>query len=119
MARTKDLADALPQYREALTALSERYVDLLGIVRAHYYHPDFHGSYSLKAVLPALVPDLTYEDLEVREGSVASLHYAKMIEPGVSEAERAELRQALLAYCERDTMAMARVLEALRAASQA
>ena len=116
--RTKELADALPHHREALTALAERYVDLLGIVRAHYYHPAFHGSYSLKAVLPALVPDLTYEDLEVREGSVASLHYARIIEPGVSEAEQAKLRQALLAYCERDTLAMVRVLEALRAASE-
>ena len=116
--RTKELADALPHHAEALIALSERYVDLLGIVRAHYYHPAFHGSYSLKTVLPALVPDLTYEDLEVREGSVASLHYARMIEPGVSEAERAELRQALLAYCERDTLAMVRVVETLRAASE-
>ena len=116
--RTKELAELMPHHAEALMALSERYVDLLGIVRAHYYHPDFHGSYSLKTVLPALVPNLTYEDLEVREGSVASLHYARMIEPGVSEAERAELRQALLAYCERDTLAMVRVLEALQAASK-
>ncbi len=115
---TRQLARLLPHHAEALIALSERYVDLLGIVRAHYYHPAFHGSYSLKAVLPALVPDLTYEDLEIRDGSVASLHYARMIEPGVSEAERAELRQALLAYCERDTLAMVRVVEALRAASE-
>lgn len=116
--RTKELAYALPHHREALTALSERYVDLLGIVRAHYYHPAFHGSYSLKAVLPVLVPGLTYEDLEIRDGSVASLHYARIIDPGVSEAERVKLRQALLAYCERDTVAMVRVLEALRAASE-
>ncbi len=116
--RTQELAYALPHHMEALTALSERYVDLLGIVRTHYYHPAFHGSYSLKTVLPVFAPDLTYEDLEIRDGSVASLHYARMIEPDVTEAERAELRQALLAYCERDTVAMVRVLEALRAASE-
>ena len=66
---TRGLAELLPHLREKLTALSERYVDLYRLVVANYYHPDFHGSYSLKAVLPALVPDMTYGDLEVREGS--------------------------------------------------
>ena len=87
-------------------------------MREHYYHPSFHGSYSLKAVLPALVPDLTYEDLEIREGSVASLYYARMIDPEVSTEEADTLRQAMLAYCERDTLALVRVVDALRAASE-
>ena len=113
---TRGLAELLPHLREKLTALSERYVDLYRLVVANYYHPDFHGSYSLKAVLPALVPDMTYGDLEVREGSVASLYFAKMIHADTPEAEREQLREALLAYCERDTLAMVRVLQALRAA---
>ena len=115
---TRRLAELLPHLRDALTGLSERYVDLLGIVREHYYHPSFHGSYSLKAVLPALVPDLTYDDLEIREGSVASLYYARMIDPEVSTEEADTLRQAMLAYCERDTLALVRVVDALRAASE-
>ncbi|MDE2861532.1 MAG: DUF2779 domain-containing protein [Chloroflexota bacterium] len=113
---TRQLAESLPSYQDALNALSERYVDLLALVRNHYYHSEFHGSFSLKAVLPALVPDLAYDDLDVREGSVASLYYARMIDPKMPETEREKLRQALLAYCERDTMAMVRVVEALRAA---
>ena len=114
---TRRLAELLPHLQDALNGLSERYVDLLGMVREHYYHPAFHGSYSLKAVLPALVPDLTYKDLEIREGSVASLYYARMIDPEVSTAEAGALRQAMLAYCERDTLALVRVVDALRAAS--
>ena len=114
---TRRLAEALPQYRDALSALSERYLDLLGVVRAHYYHPDFHGSYSLKAVLPVLVPDLAYDDLDIQEGGAASVAYARMIAPDVSEAERAKLRDALLAYCGRDTLALVRVVDALRAAA--
>ena len=114
---TRRLAELLPHLRDALNGLSERYVDLLGMVREHYYHPAFHGSYSLKVVLPALVPDLTYKDLEIREGSVASLYYARMIDPEVSTAEAGALRQAMLAYCERDTLALVRVVDALRAAS--
>ena len=114
--RTKELAEALPHYRDSLIALSERYVDLLQVVRANYYHPEFHGSFSLKTVLPALVPELTHGDLEIQEGSVASLYFARMRKPDVEETERENLRQALLAYCERDTLAMVRVVEALRAA---
>ena len=114
---TRQLAESLPHYQKALTALSERYVDLLQVVRANYYHPEFHGSFSLKAVLPAIVPDLSHADLEVREGSVASLYYARMLDPEVEETERASMRQALLAYCERDTLAMVRVVETLRAAT--
>ena len=74
---TERLAESLPRRRDALITLPERYVDLLKLVRANYYHPKFHGSFSLKAVLPALVPDLTYGDLEVREGNVASLYFAR------------------------------------------
>ena len=114
--RTQRLASQLPRFQDALNALSDRYVDLLPVVRKHYYHPAFHGSYSLKAVLPAIVPDLTYDDLAIQEGTVASLAFASMIDPDVSEAERLELRQALLAYCKRDTLALVRVVEALRAA---
>ena len=115
---TERLAESLPRRRDALITLPERYVDLLKLVRANYYHPKFHGSFSLKAVLPALVPDLTYGDLEVREGNVASHYFARMIDPEVPEEERATLKQALLAYCERDTLAMVKVLEALRAAGK-
>ena len=66
----KRLAEEFPQYREGLLALYDRLFDLLAIVRTHYYHPDFHGSYSIKAVLPALVPDMTYSNLEISIGAL-------------------------------------------------
>ena len=34
----------------------------------HVYHPAFAGSFSLKNVLPALVPEMTYEGMEVADG---------------------------------------------------
>jgi hypothetical protein len=112
------LADEFPQYRERLSALPQRFLDLLSVVRAHCYHPDFHGSYSIKAVLPALVPDMTYSDLEIQDGSIASVYFARMIAPVTSELERERYRSALLDYCERDTLAMVRVMDALHAMSQ-
>ena len=109
----KQLAREFPQYEERLLALCDRLFDLLAVVSAHYYHPDFHGSYSIKAVLPALVHDVAYSDLEIQEGSVASAAFARMIAPDTEEPERERIRSALLDYCQMDTMAMVRILDTL------
>ena len=88
--------------------------DLLDAVRRDVYHPAFAGSYSLKSVLPAYVPEMTYETLEVAEGMAAGLAWARFIDPVAPPAEKSRLRQALLKYCEHDTLALAKLLEALR-----
>jgi hypothetical protein len=110
----KQLAREFPKYKERLLALCDRLFDLLAVVRAHYYHPDFHGSYSIKAVLPALVPDMRYSGLEIQEGSIASAAFAQIIAPNTAEAERERIRNALLDYCQMDTLAMVRILETLQ-----
>jgi hypothetical protein len=73
-----------------------------------------NGSYSLKAVLPALKPEMTYENLEIQEGTMASTFFLKLAQTQ-DEEERKRLRQALLNYCELDTLAMVNILEKLRA----
>ena len=113
--RIRELAQALPELSSDLLALLDgRIVDLLQLVRRHCYHPEFHGSFSLKSVLPALVPSLDYSDLEICEGDQASTAYAEMILPETSADRRGSLRKALLAYCKRDTEAMVRLFETLR-----
>jgi hypothetical protein len=116
IARIRELAEALPERAEALSDLAGRIVDLLPIVRKNVYHPEFHGSFSLKQVLPALVPELGYDDLEVSEGSMASVHLERLLlEPErFSNRERHLLREHLLRYCERDTFALVRLLDRLR-----
>ena len=113
--RIRELAQALPDLEADLMALLDgRIVDLLPLVREHCYHPDFHGSFSLKAVLPALVPGLGYDDLAITDGQVASLAYAEMIHPATTEERRRQVRTDLLSYCGRDTEAMVRLVEVLR-----
>jgi predicted RecB family nuclease len=114
----KGLAKLFPRYEERLLALCDRLLDLLVVVRAHYYHPDFHGSYSIKAVLPALVPDLTYSNLDIQDGALASVFFAEMIAPDTTEPERKRIRNALLEYCAMDTMAMVRLLAVLLSQDQ-
>jgi hypothetical protein len=114
------LAEAVPVHADALRRINDRIVDLLPIVRDHVYDLAFHGSFSLKKVLPALVPALSYDDLDVKDGGSATVLLAQLLlDPeriGGDEAV-AKLRRQLLAYCERDTEAMARLAEALRAMS--
>ena len=110
------LAKALPQYASALRELDARIIDLLPVVRDHVYHPAFGGSFSLKAVLPALVPDLRYDGLVIAEGTAASAALDRLIFGGdsIDHSERVALERALLAYCELDTLALVRLLARLR-----
>ena len=100
--------------RRLLPHVEDRMVDLLELIRAHYYHPGFHGSYSIKDVLPALVPGFGYQDLTIREGGQAGAWYVEMIDPETRPERRAEIRQALRAYCNRDTEAMVRLFHSLQ-----
>ena len=86
------------------------------MIRDYVYHPEFHGSFSLKFVLPALVPELTYDDLVIVDGMVASVEIARLlfVAGKIPPEQRDKTRQDLLDYCERDTEAMVKLSERLR-----
>lgn len=111
----RELASVLPHLSDALMALAEtRLVDLHKLIRDNCYHPEFHGSFSIKSVLPALVPELDYSDLEVSDGMQASAAFAEIINLETPDDRRRQLRENLLAYCKRDTEAEVMLFEALR-----
>jgi len=112
----RQLAEAVPRLAKELERIERRLVDLLPLVRNYVYHPDFGGSFSIKRTLPALVPGLSYADLKIRDGETATLELMRLLFSGdeLPPGVRAELREALLRYCERDTWAMVRMLEQLR-----
>jgi len=113
--RLAELATWFPEHAADLHDIRDRIVDLLPIVRDHVYDPAFHGSFSLKTVLPALVPDLGYGDLEIQEGSTAAAEiYRLLFAAELDPVVEADLRRDLLAYCQRDTEAMVRLLATLR-----
>ncbi len=109
----RQLAKYLPQYHDQLNETLERFKDLCDIIRRHYYHAKFYGSFSLKFVLPALLPDLSYDNLIIQEGNHASLEYLRMIDPATAPAEKKEIRKNLLNYCGHDTLAMVKIREEL------
>jgi len=111
--RVNDLCHRFPDLREKLENIINRFVDLLAIISKHVYHPNFRGSFSIKNVLPALVPDLSYDDLGVRDGDTAIARFAKLARNKCTQEESVQIRQELLKYCERDTIAMVRLHEQL------
>jgi hypothetical protein len=112
------LAAALPALRPALLRVVSRLWDLFPIVRDHYYHPAFGGSYSIKSVLPAMIPSLAYDDLAIKEGGHAASQYYRMVFVETDWVERATIEAALLAYCKRDTLAMVELRRALKEKAQ-
>jgi hypothetical protein len=108
--RIAELASRFPALRDRLLSLNERIVDLLPVARDHYYHPRQQGSWSIKKVLPAAVPELSYDKLEgVQDGGMAMEAFLEAIHPATPPERKSEIRRQLLAYCQLDTYAMVRL----------
>jgi hypothetical protein len=109
-ARIRELAERYPHLSKPLLAINARAVDLLPIAQARYYHPSQQGSWSIKKVLPAVVPELRYDALDgVQDGGMAMGAFLEGIHPNTSTARKAQIEQQLLAYCALDTYAMVRL----------
>jgi hypothetical protein len=106
LARIVELATTFPDLQAKLLAIAERIVDLLPVTRATWYHRDQRGSWSIKAVLPTVAPELDYSGLDVSDGFGAQEAYLEAVSETSSDARRADLDRALREYCGRDTEAM-------------
>ena len=106
-----ELAASSVDTRDSLLAMQARVEDFLPLVRNHVYHPDFKGSFSLKTVLPVLVPDLDYSDLRVADGQLASAEIETLLlrPEDWPRWRQSRTRSELLAYCGRDTLALLRL----------
>ena len=104
--RLAELATWLPQFAGRIKQIQDRLWDLLPIVRNHVYHPAFAGSHSLKSVLPALVPGMTYEGMPLSNGQDAGLAWESLIRGCSDQVERDKITKALLEYCRQDTLAL-------------
>jgi len=112
--RLEELAARYPRRKQQIRKLIDRMVDLLEPFKArHLYSWKQRGSHSIKAVLPAFVKELSYDDLEIADGGAAMEAYHEMCALADSPRKLAALRKNLLAYCRQDTLAMVRLLEVL------
>jgi len=109
----KELIRDFPEYKDQLNGIIERIKDLMvPFQKRYYYTPEMQGSYSIKAVLPALIQDLDYSDLAIAEGSLAMYAFEQLLdEPDKNRIN--ETKRNLLEYCKMDTLAMVQILEVL------
>lgn len=111
--RLKEIAQVLPEYEKEINSVIVRIKDLmLPFQRKYYYTPEMQGSYSIKYVLPALVPELSYNEMEIADGGTASLAYESLLSLD-DFIKIDEIKKQLLEYCKLDTLAMVRILERL------
>ncbi len=113
----RNLASDFPAYEESLMTIHDNILDLMSPFQKRYFYTKaMEGSHSIKYVLPAMFPDdpdLSYDNLGlVHNGGEAMSAYLSL--PNLLESDRLELRQALLAYCKLDTLAMVKIWERLR-----
>ena len=113
--RIKELAEAYPEYADWCNDVLARMADPIVPFKSFlYYHPDQHGSASLKKVLPALMGK-GYEVMAIVDSGQATTKYARVtFGEGVDPADRAKVYADLIAYCGLDTKAMVEILEKLR-----
>ncbi len=114
----KRIIDALmikyPDLSKALFKILNRLVDMLPPIKKYVFHPQMHGSWSIKKVAPALCPSISYAELEgISEGSAASEAFIEAISPNVDEVRKLQIRKELLLYCQLDTECMYAIVDFL------
>lgn len=108
--RNTEMGTFYPEYKEFLENLNTRMIDLADFINKEMYiHPKFLGSWSIKNVLPVMVPELSYKNLKINKGDIAMLTWWKM----VNKKDKKEAKD-LLEYCKLDTHAMVRIWEKLK-----
>lgn len=130
MGRNVEMANRYPEYAEMLKNMNHRIYDLGDSFKDCYYvHPEFYGSWSIKNVLPVLVPHLSYKKLAVQKGDEAMMEWWKLVYGDVTVSEVAngynhvvsengvdkdQVKKNLLAYCKLDTWAMVEIWQKLK-----
>lgn len=106
--RLKQLAAQFPKYENDLLLLIDRFVDLAQVfIDGLVYDEKMKGAYSLKRIIEAIHPELSYENLAISHGMDAVYHYRNLVD----DEEQDEVKAALLSYCRMDTLAMVKVYQ--------
>ena len=111
--RLREIATFFPQYTAQVQAINSRVIDLMiPFSKKYYYTPEMKGSYSIKKVLPSLVPQFSYDDMDINNGMAASLSYENLYYEK-DQAVIDKTKKDLLEYCQLDTLAMVEILKVL------
>mgnify|MGYP000494913134 CR=1 FL=1 len=111
--RNKDMIAWLPEFASYLSHMNEHMYDLMNIFKEDYVDYRFHGSTSIKKVLPVLCPQFSYSELEVQDGTMALDTWGRMVSDPNFNEDIKQTRKNLLEYCKLDTLAMVEIYKQL------
>jgi len=110
--QNREMGKWFPESAVFLENVNNRMGDLEDVFKTAYVDVRFDGSTSIKKVLPIICPDLTYDDLEIQDGTFAMEGWERMLKAEPAKADG--IAQSLLSYCERDTLAMVEIYRFLK-----
>lgn len=112
--RNTEMGKAYPEYADFMKSVNDRVFDLMDVFsKQHFVHHAFKGSSSIKYVLPVLVPEFSYKELDIQNGLSASMRWYEAVTGSVSEDEAKHIYQSLITYCCLDTLAMVKIYDYL------
>lgn len=113
--RNAEMARDFPEYADQLLAINNRMIDLLKPFKARgLYRPCQNGSASIKQTLPAFVPEMSYENLGIHNGTEASDQFMAFMSGNKTPEQTKEMISNLHEYCGQDTIAMVKLLEVIQ-----
>lgn len=116
MGRNREMAHSYPEYADFMSSVNDRVFDLMEIFSKQYFvHPNFNGSNSIKAVLPVLIPELSYKEMDIHNGQNASVRWYDAVTGAVPAEDAKNIYDALIKYCCLDTLAMVEIYKVLKA----
>lgn len=113
VSRNKDMLVWTPEFTDYLNYMNSHMFDLMNIFKTDYVDYRFHGSTSIKKVLPVLCPQFSYSDLKVQDGTMALDTWGRMVSDSHFNENKEQTRKNLLAYCKLDTLAMVEIYKKL------
>ena len=106
--RLRELARQFPQYAAQLEAIIDRMRDMaVPFIGGLVYDLKMRGNFSLKKIIPAINPDLSYSRLSIQHGMEAVYQYREMEDS--EDDDDGQSKKELLEYCSMDTYAMVEV----------
>jgi hypothetical protein len=113
--RNTEMGNLYPECKALMESINSRVIDLMDVFSKQYYvHHKFNGSSSIKKVLPVLVPEFSYKDLDIQNGLSAAIRWHEAVSGSVDKDTAETVYESLLKYCCLDTLAMVKIYEFLK-----
>jgi hypothetical protein len=114
VARNNEMAKMYPKYEKFLHGINDRMIDLMDpFAKGWFVDKDFFGSASIKKVLPVLVPELSYKELDINNGEQALRIWVDTVLKGKNREKKDKIMADLRKYCALDTYSMYAILKYL------